>query len=381
VSNRLTGTTGQLQRTYLHDATGNVLSDGSATFTYNFANRMVSASKSGLTTNYTYNALGQRVRKVHNGVVTYYLYDEGSRLLGQYDGSNSLIEEIIWLGDTPVATLRPSGTGGVAVYYIHTDHLNTPRRITRPSDNKIIWRWNSDPYGAALADNDPDGDGATFEFQMRFPGQVWDSETGLNYNYFRDFDASIGRYAQSDPIGLRGGPSTFAYANSSPTMFADPLGLLALHRVDTWEDVEDIGGERRGGYTQAFLRRPDFACGCSESGGCWTLNECEGTVRIKVQIRRAWHIFGDEDQFYREKEQEHLDDFTAGWAQIYEAGKAAEDKARGMKFFSQQDCEVYAEWTVLAALVRALNSVAMASGNKYDRGRHTWHGHYRFTGW
>ncbi|MEQ1581468.1 MAG: RHS repeat-associated core domain-containing protein [Steroidobacteraceae bacterium] len=130
----------------------------------------------------------------------------------------------MWLGDIPVATLRPNG-GSVAVYYVHTDHLNTPRRISRPSDNVIVWRWDSDPFGTTAASQDPDGDSTNFVYNFRFPGQYYDAETGLNYNYFRDYVSQTGRYVESDPIGLEGGLNTFAYVGSAPTAGFDEFGL------------------------------------------------------------------------------------------------------------------------------------------------------------
>lgn len=180
----------------------------------------------GATASYAHNALGQRVKKVTGGGTTYFVYDEAGHLVGEYDGAGALIQETVWLGDIPVATLRPNG-GSVAVYYVHTDHLNTPRRISRPADNVIVWRWDSDPFGTTAASQDPDGDSTNFFYHLRFPGQYYDTETGLNYNYFRDYDAQTGRYVESDPIGLEAGPNTYAYVGSDPLSFYDALGLDA----------------------------------------------------------------------------------------------------------------------------------------------------------
>jgi RHS repeat-associated protein len=127
-----------------------------------------------------------------------YVYDDAGHLLGEYNSTGGLVQETIWLGDTPVATLRP-GTP-VGIFYVHTDHLNTPRKVTRPSDNKARWSWESDPFGTATPNENPQSLGA-FKYNLRFPGQIYDSHTGLNYNYFRDYDTVTGRYIQSDPIG------------------------------------------------------------------------------------------------------------------------------------------------------------------------------------
>jgi RHS repeat-associated protein len=129
------------------------------------------------------------------------------------------------MGDIPVATLRPNGSG-VNLYYVHSDHLNTPRRISRPSDNAILWRWDSDPFGSTAANEDPDGDTTVFTYNQRCPGQYFDAESGVHYNYFRDYDPQTGRYAQSDPIGLGGGINTYAYVLNNPTSGVDPAGLF-----------------------------------------------------------------------------------------------------------------------------------------------------------
>lgn len=89
-----------------------------------------------------------------------------------------------------------------------------------------MWRWDQqEPFGVNLPDENPSSLGA-FEFPLRFPGQYADKETNLHYNYFRDYDSGIGRYVQSDLIGLSGGINTYAYSGSSPLLHIDPSGLL-----------------------------------------------------------------------------------------------------------------------------------------------------------
>jgi RHS repeat-associated protein len=224
-SNRLSSVSGSISRTNTFDAAGHIANDGTTTYTYNDAGRVISATTGSTTTNYVINVLGQRVKKSDGSTTTYFAYDEAGHLIGEYDGSGALVQELVWLDDIPVATLRPKSGGGVDVFYIHTDHLNTPRRITRPSDNAIVWRWDSDPFGTTAANENPGGLG-TFNFNLRFPGQYFDQETGLNYNYFRDYDAQIERYVESDPIGLRGGINTYAYVNANPIALVDPRGLV-----------------------------------------------------------------------------------------------------------------------------------------------------------
>jgi RHS repeat-associated protein len=194
--------------------------------TYSDAGRLISSTAGGVTTVYVYNAQGQRVKKSNPGITRYFFYDEAGHLVGEYDATGTLVQETVWMGDIPVATLRSNGVGGVEVFHVHTDHLNTPRAVSRAYSGAVVWRWDSDPFGTDASNEDPDGDLTTFAYDLRFPGQHFDVESGLSYNYFRDYDSAVGRYVQSDPIALGGGFNTYAYSEGSPILFADPLGLV-----------------------------------------------------------------------------------------------------------------------------------------------------------
>jgi RHS repeat-associated protein len=225
-NNRVSSISGAVSRTYTYDAAGNTLTYSNITATYNNRGRMKTLKKGSTTATFTYNALGELAKRVGGTPGTvHYVYDEAGHLLGEYNSSGALVQETIWLGDTPVATLRP-GTP-IGMFYVHTDHLNTPRKITRPSDNQARWTWESDPFGTALPNENPASLG-TFKYNLRFPGQLYDAHTGLNYNYFRDYDAVTGRYVQSDPIGLVGGLNTYAYVTNDPISRIDPVGLEGI---------------------------------------------------------------------------------------------------------------------------------------------------------
>jgi RHS repeat-associated protein len=179
-------------------------------------------------TTYYYNALGQRMRKGGGPPGTnYYAYDEAGHLLGEYKtDSATLVQETVWLGDIPIATLRPKTGGGVDVFYVHTDQLNTPRKVTSSdSSNTLRWRWDPTPFGEGLPSETPTAGQSGFKYNLRFPGQYFDMESNLNYNYFRDYDPATGRYDESDPLGLRAGMNTYAYVGGNPISQLDPRGL------------------------------------------------------------------------------------------------------------------------------------------------------------
>ncbi|MEJ2064147.1 MAG: RHS repeat-associated core domain-containing protein, partial [Reinekea sp.] len=105
------------------------------------------------------------------------------------------------------------------LYFVHSDHLGTPKLLT-DSDGATVWEQHTTPFGEVT------GTVATgIENIQSFPGQYREGETGYSYNYFRDYDPTIGRYLESDPIGLGGGLNTYGYALGNPMRYYDPEGL------------------------------------------------------------------------------------------------------------------------------------------------------------
>jgi RHS repeat-associated protein len=222
-SNRLNSITRSAgNRNFTYDNAGNPTqrtSDDNKTHnnTFNNANRLSSVNVNGtLAANYTYNPLGQRVIKtLANGTKEIYHYDESGQLLSVTDQNNNTQREYIYWGNQQVALINNN-----TIYYIHNDHLNTPQVVTNQSQ-QVVWMGNYEPFGK-LAQNQSNN----IEIFSRFPGQYFDAETNLYYNYFRDYDPSIGRYIESDPIGLGGGINTYGYASQNPLSFYDQYGLF-----------------------------------------------------------------------------------------------------------------------------------------------------------
>lgn len=191
-------------------------------FTYNARQRMATAQEgAGTPVAYTYNALGERIRKTANSIVTdRFQYDEASHLLSRSrtDGTR----DYIWLGSLPVAVVDQSAANGASTEsYVVADDLGSPRVVTDASGNQI-WSWakQGNPFGEQQPTS-----GSGFVFNLRFPGQYYDQEAGLAYNLNRTYEATIGRYIESDPTGLVGGVNTYSYVGGGPFSYTDSRGL------------------------------------------------------------------------------------------------------------------------------------------------------------
>ncbi|MCP4491280.1 MAG: hypothetical protein GY820_28790, partial [Gammaproteobacteria bacterium] len=160
---------------------------------------------------------GKRISKTVSGNTTYYYYSEDG-LVDEADGIGAVTTSYHYQLNAPWGTdpmfIRQ---GGVYGYYI-TDHLGTPQRVVG-SNGAVLWGAVYDAFGEAGIAT------ASLVSNFRFPGQYYDSESGLHYNYFRYYDSGTGGYVSSDPIGLDGGINTYAYVEGNPVNLMDPLGL------------------------------------------------------------------------------------------------------------------------------------------------------------
>ena len=244
-----------------YDNHGNTVRKGNLHFSYNQANRLekVRDETGNIIAEYGYNVLEQRVFKKTASGTVYFVHDLNGNLVMEYDASNGKVVEYIWLGHQPLARIDASnictadldmdgdvdgkdlagaGTasiniadiaahfgeadcsgGSESVYYYHTDHLGTPQVIT-DSTGAIVWEAQYLPFGKVVV-----SPSSTIHNNIRFPGQYYDPETGLHYNWHRYYDPETGRYLTPDPIGLAGGINLYGYTLNNPINKIDPKGL------------------------------------------------------------------------------------------------------------------------------------------------------------
>lgn len=265
---------------YSYNANGDLISDGLRTYTYNAEGRLsavtTGATDASPTTRYAHNALGQRVFKTEplyppaegdeadtgfmQSLISFFtkmwgpassdaekqgfafMYDEDGTLLAETGtgGANSA-------GSTQYIYL-PTASGPMPIaaeingqlYAVHSDHLNTPRRLT-DSQGQAVWQWAYSAFGeekptiakyrfANLVVNPNPGTTNISEtiYNVRYPGQYEDVESGLFQNRHRYYDKRTGRYTQNDPRGLDAGWNRVPYGFNNPLLFTDPDGLSPL---------------------------------------------------------------------------------------------------------------------------------------------------------
>jgi len=223
--------------TFSYDAQGNQTDrreNGAVVqrFIYDADNRLVRVEDGmgGVIAEYDYDPFGRRLWKEVNGERTYFFYaDEG--LIAEFDETGNEIRSYGWQPDATWGTnplyLKQNGV----YYWYRNDHLGTPQALVDSSGN-VVWQATYTAFGNATIQVE------TVENNLRFPGQYYDAETGLHYNFHRYYDPLTGRYTQPDPIGFAGGDvNWYAYVGNDPINWIDPLGLLLEAEIGLWGKI------------------------------------------------------------------------------------------------------------------------------------------------
>lgn len=214
-----TSSNGLLNRTFVHNALGDVTNWNDAagysnSFVYDAFQRPKSHTRLGVTTSYRFNALDQRVSKTGSNITARYTYSGQNKLMSEY--ANGAWSSYVWLGDQPVALVKSN-----VLYWVGADHLGRPELVTNAA-KQVVWRAKNQAFDRIVTIDQVGG------YNLGFPGQFYDAESGLWHNGFRDYESTLGRYLQTDPIGQLGGVSTYSYVAGNPIGKSDPSGLLEI---------------------------------------------------------------------------------------------------------------------------------------------------------
>ena len=227
-------------RSFTYDNAGNIATDvrSGTTFAYGYnnANRLKTVTSQGnLLGTYTYNGFEQLIKRVitnsgtANGTA-HTVHDVFGNVIAELDAAGATVREYIWLPEAEIAPTMGSRTtvdrpmavvSGVnttpTLLMVHVDHLHRPVKMTN-STGTSVWSAVYLPWGGAHTITGAE------TLDARFPGQWFQLEAGLHYNWHRAYDPSLGRYTQPDPLGFVDGPGVFAYTRNSPYRFVDKDG-------------------------------------------------------------------------------------------------------------------------------------------------------------
>lgn len=212
-----------------YDNNGALASDGERSYQYNSFGRLAQVYNGADTiASYHYDPYGRRISKTVAGETIYFLYDK-TGLVGEYTESGELIRGYQYYPDStwtmdPVALKTPEVKANEAdptqysYSYYYNDHLGAPQYLIQLNGN-TVWSGKYDAFGMVYESV------TEVENPLRFPGQYFDQETQLHYNWNRYYDPAIGRYISNDPIGLNGGSNVYAYVAGNPLLYVDYNGL------------------------------------------------------------------------------------------------------------------------------------------------------------
>jgi RHS repeat-associated protein len=223
--------------TFSYDQNGNLAPvDGTtATYVYDYANRLTALGVSGATTTYGYDAFGQRV--LQTGTTTTYFYPFKWYSVASSTGSGAkyaTTTDYVFNGDTLLGTVDQQTASGVATgtaktRYVHPDHLGSTNVVTDENAN-VVQTLDYYPYGATrVSTNSGTNEG------RKYIGQFAD-QSNLDYLNARHYDSGRGQFVTEDPVfwgqkqNIKNPQNlnSYSYANDNPVVVSDPSGLIGV---------------------------------------------------------------------------------------------------------------------------------------------------------
>jgi YD repeat-containing protein len=107
---------------------------------------------------------------------TQYLYDPFGHVLMETDQNGVSLREYIWPDDMPIGIIDQVNMSSPVLYFVHADHLDRPIMVTNGA-GASIWQAIWTPFGAAWSIT------GSLTYDARFPGQWFQIESGLHYNW------------------------------------------------------------------------------------------------------------------------------------------------------------------------------------------------------
>ena len=227
---------------------------------------------------YAYDLFGRRVKKTASGTTTHFHYDLQGRLIAETAGDGTVLRDYIYQNGNLVAVKLHGTQAGV--YYVISDHLGTPQQIV-DSSGTVVWKAAFLPFGKAQVLTE------TIINNIRFPGQYFDAETGLHYNWNRYYDPDTGRYLTPDPIGLAGGLNLYAYVGGEPVNWIDPDGLLVTQIIKAAQKVAPIND---GAVIGGMMVDGAIATGLEATGAGPNLSGKIGMVEDAMQMQGGYQL-------------------------------------------------------------------------------------------